>query len=171
MLLPNKRKQSEQAVDKLISLCKTKGQLAALLKQAVKACEGKHKLNVELYASLQKLDFPQGQCILSPYVASKGIGTYLQVRFMATKYYLHRAAALYAYITSGRSVEDLPANWEGSHWYCHNAECFNIHHLWPEDGDVNKTRLCCKEYGNLPGYKCPHKPVCRGCTSLFDVAQ
>ncbi len=171
MLPLNKRKQPEPAVDKLMSLHKTKGQLAELLKQAVKACREKHMLTHELYATLIKLEFPKDQCVLSPYVPSKGPGSYSQVRYLKEKYYLHRAAALHAYDTSGGKVEDLPVNWEGSHWYCHNAECFNVHHLWPEDGEVNKSRLCCKLHANLVGYKCPHKPACHGCISVFNVAQ
>jgi hypothetical protein len=52
---------------------------------------------------------------------------------------------------------------EGSHFVCHNPLCVRKEHLILESGRVNKSRLCCRLYGHLDWYRCPHLPRCTTC--------
>jgi hypothetical protein len=109
--------------------------------------------------------WPKTKCLFSGYAPAKKTG-YTQCRYNTIKYYLHRVAALVQYENS-INKEPLPENWEGSHWFCHNPICFNPAHLWPEDGNINKSRLCCKLYSKVQDYKCPHNPTCQSCKPLL----
>lgn len=56
-----------------------------------------------------------------------------------------------------------------SHWYCDNRKCCNPRHIIWETQRDNMSRHTCKIYGyrkspnRVKGYRCPHKPTCRGC--------
>jgi len=86
-------------------------------------------------------------------------GGYSQIRFQKVKYGVHRVAAM-------KKMGRPPKKGEEASHLCHNRHCCNPEHLFFEDGEVNKSRLCCKLYGTMDGFKCPHLPVCFGCSSL-----
>jgi len=156
--------------DKTVQLSNTDIDNAIL--QALKFSRQQGKLqhmNQEEYNNSLKKQYPKDKCIISAYVASKGEGKYTQIRYRKTKYYLHRIAALQAVQSNppnNTHSSGFPVHWEASHWYCHNAACFNPEHVCIEASDINKSRMCCKLFGSTEGYKCPHKPICKGCTGL-----
>lgn len=98
-------------------------------------------------------------CVNAVFAPAKVKG-YSQKRVAGTKYYVHIMAAMSKWKRAPGQDD------EASH-LCHNPACVNPDHLVFESGEVNKTRGCCKMFGQLPGYRCPHIPVCFGCTSLM----
>ena len=86
---------------------------------------------------------------------------YQQVRFKLKKYYCHIIACM-------KNSKRAPSAGEEASHICHNPTCVEPTHLVFEDGDVNKSRGCCKLYGDLHGYKCPHNPVCKGAVGLYN---
>jgi len=54
----------------------------------------------------------------------------------------------------------IKAGFDASHFYCHNQHCVNKEHIHFENHLVNKSRLCCRIYGMMDWYKCPHLPLC-----------
>jgi len=88
------------------------------------------------------------------FAATKTSDKYAQVRIEGTKYYCHIVACM---VNCG--VAPAPGL-EASH-RCGNPRCVTPGHLVFEDGDTNKTRLCCHKYlGRHPTYLCPHSPQC-----------
>lgn len=93
-------------------------------------------------------------CKEHTYVTTKASNKYAQVRFEGWKYYVHIIACMV-----GCEVAPLPGL-EASH-RCGNPRCITPEHLVFEDGDTNKSRLCCHKYlGVHPRYVCPHEPCC-----------
>jgi hypothetical protein len=78
---------------------------------------------------------------------------YCQVRFKKRKYYVHVLAAM-------KGTGERPQGREASH-RCSVGECVNPAHLCFENGDINKSRICCFLFLNKEkNYTCPHQPTC-----------
>ncbi len=75
-------------------------------------------------------------CIQTNFAATRKKG-YVQIRFRQRKYYVHIVSAMRRYSRAPLATDEV------SH-LCHNAHCVNAEHLVMEDGDTNKSRLCCK---------------------------
>jgi len=99
------------------------------------------------------------ECQMTDFAPCKKNSKYTQVRYKKVKYYCHIIGGMMTYKRAPKHDE------EASH-LCHNSGCVAPKHIVFETGDVNKSRLCCKLYGQLEGYKCPHKPTCFFCTAL-----
>jgi len=97
-------------------------------------------------------------CQEAKFAPSKAKG-YTQVRINGSKYYVHIVSAMYKWKRAPKADE------EASH-LCHNPACVNPDHLVLENGEVNKSRGCCKLFGAKPGYRCPHTPACPECVPL-----
>jgi hypothetical protein len=104
------------------------------------------------------LPTPEG-CVETDIAKVKENRGYVQLRIRKSKFYVHILAALY------RAKRPILQGEEASH-LCNNDKCVNPDHLVLEDGLVNKSRLCCKLFGQKQGYLCPHQPTCPGCNSL-----
>jgi hypothetical protein len=88
------------------------------------------------------------------FATTKTSDKYAQVRIEGTKYYCHIVSCM---VNCGAAPE--PGQ-EASH-RCGNPRCIVPSHLVFEDGDTNKTRLCCHRYlGHHSTYICPHSPAC-----------
>ena len=98
-------------------------------------------------------------CTTSDYVKDDR-KKYQQVRFNNTKYYVHIIAAM---IQEGRA----PAPGEEASHLCHFGDCVTPDHLCFENGEINKTRSCCKMFCHVDGYVCPHVPSCLGARALM----
>ena len=90
-----------------------------------------------------------------------------QVRFQGRKYYI---GIIISGLRGQRARDpgfNIQNGGECSH-LCHYPPCVNVDHIVLEAGDVNKSRACCLMYGHLDGFKCPHRPTCFNCASLYN---
>jgi len=90
---------------------------------------------------------------------------HVQIKYKGIKYLGHRIMACaktkpYKYI-----AYDTTTKIDASH-LCGNRQCINPDHIQLEPSLVNQTRDCCRMFGQKPGYRCPHEPVCVGCHPL-----
>jgi len=96
----------------------------------------------------------QTVCQHHTYAGTKRSKKYAQIRFEGVKYYCHIIACM---VQCGRAPQP---DEEASH-RCGDPRCVLAAHLVFEDGETNKTRLCCHKYLlRHPGYICPHSPDC-----------
>jgi len=102
-------------------------------------------------------------CILTNYAPSNNGRP--QVRYRGKKYYISIVLCLRRH----RQIDpnyNIEVGCECSH-LCHHPPCINAESLTFDNGDVNKTRSCCKMFGHVEGYFCPHNPICPGCTGII----
>ena len=113
-----------------------------------------------IYEQVKRHVTPSGNkfgCDISNYAPVKvksGERSYSQVRFKSIKYHCHIIACMI-----NRDCRP-PSNGEEASHLCHTVNCVRPEHLTFESGDVNKSRLCCRLFGHLPTYRCPHTPSC-----------
>lgn len=93
-------------------------------------------------------------CITTDYVPCKVGSGYTQVRYSGSKMYCHRIAGLLR-VGANYSGKHL----DGSH-LCNNDACVNPWHIVFESNELNQSRKCCKLFGQVAGYFCPHEPPC-----------
>jgi len=97
------------------------------------------------------------RCVTTDLVGTRSNNGYPQIRINNVKYKVHRAIALRRYYSQNNCLPN--SGLEASH-LCSNSSCVREFHLIIEDGDVNKSRICCRLYNHTPNYFCPHSPVC-----------
>jgi len=87
-----------------------------------------------------------------------------QVRYKGIKYYISVVVTLYKYRKMYPEYQ-FSNYMECSHYKCHDQECGQSDHLCIEHSSVNKSRICCRLYGHIPGYNCPNLPACIKCSA------
>jgi len=107
-------------------------------------------------------DHNHPNCIVTNYVPSNNRRP--QIRYKGEKYYISIVLCL----RKNRKIDlnySIKVGHECSH-LCHNTSCINEHCLTFENGEINKSRSCCKIFKDVNGYYCPHDPICPGCSGI-----
>ena len=121
----------------------------------------KGTITLTRYNNALNVDYGQ-ECLISGYAATNKAG-YTQVRLTGCsqklKVYCHMIVKQAEGIRIG--LGDT-----GSH-LCNTPSCFNPSHIVIENIEISQSRKCCKLFGHMQMYYCPHSPPCMGCNSIF----